>query len=144
MNFAQEFAATSATGGYVRQTRLKGTSTNIEGASASIKMNMTMAGFGSFQGAIFDLHIKQDTKIIDPVEGEFQHHKKAFNDIPPLLKAEYQGKFVVSRNGEILDSDENLMTLMKRFFSKHGDISAYIDKIGETDLAIMIDTPFFD
>jgi hypothetical protein len=45
-------------------------------------------------------------------------------------------------NGRIVDSDEDFVTLTRRFFETFGDVAVYITKIGD-DAGIVIDTPFF-
>jgi hypothetical protein len=76
-------------------------------------------------------------------ELEFQQQKDAFSDIPPIILAQFQNMFVVSHNGNILDSDFDLPTLTARFFGHHGDMPVYITKIGE-QVEDRFDTPFFD
>lgn len=76
-------------------------------------------------------------------EKEFLEQKEDFLNIPPLLLEEYHGQYVVSHNGQILDSDFDLPNLTARFFGQYGDLPVYIDKVGGT-IRATIDTPFFD
>lgn len=76
-------------------------------------------------------------------EREFREQEEAFRQIPPLFLEQYRGQFVASRNGRILDSDEDLASLSRRFFETHGDVPVFMTKIGE-DFDVVIDTPFFD
>jgi hypothetical protein len=64
------------------------------------------------------------------VDLEFDQQKAAFNEIPPLVLLPFQGLFVASRNGEIVDSDANLPSLTNRFFSQYGDVPVYITRVG--------------
>jgi hypothetical protein len=72
---------------------------------------------------------------------EYEQQKQAFEAIPPKVLARYHGRFVVSRNGRIVDSDHDLVTLGRRFFGKNGDVPAYITKVGGP-IEIRIRTPF--
>lgn len=76
-------------------------------------------------------------------EKEFLEQKEAFLGIPPLLLSGYQGQYIVSHDGEILDCDLDLPTLTARFFSTHGDIPVFITKIGE-ELEDRFDTPIIE
>lgn len=81
--------------------------------------------------------------ILTDSEREFAEQQQAFEQIPPLLLEQYRGRFVASMNGRIVDSDEDFVTLTRRFFETFGDVAVYITKIGD-DAGIVIDTPFFD
>ncbi len=83
------------------------------------------------------------TPTITESEREFEEQKKLFEQIPPLLLEPYRGQFVVSKDGQVVASDEDFQKLAVRFFTAFGDVPAYITKIGE-DSGIFIDTPFFD
>jgi hypothetical protein len=78
-----------------------------------------------------------------PSEIQFEEQKQLFNEIPPLLLEGYRGMFVASRNGRIVDSDDDFTALAHRFFQNFGDVSVYVAKIGHDD-GVSIDTPFFD
>jgi hypothetical protein len=67
---------------------------------------------------------------LSEMDREFEQQKAAFKEIPPLILAQYQGQFVVSLNGEIVDSDLHLPTLTNRFINVHGDVPVYITKVG--------------
>jgi hypothetical protein len=71
---------------------------------------------------------------------EFEQQKAAFKKIPPLILAQYQGQFVASRNGEIVDSDKTLAVLTRRIFAVSEDVAVYITKIGEP-VHVTISTP---
>lgn len=76
-------------------------------------------------------------------ERQFEEQKSLFEQIPPLLLEQYRSRFVASRNGRIVDSDDDFVTLTHRFFENFGDTPVYITKIGHDD-GVSIDTPFFD
>jgi len=91
--------------------------------------------------------------IIEPVPGadvttagpigdiELEQQERAFLRIPPAELERYQGQFVISCNGKIMDSDSDLTKLGRRFFSEHGDVPAYITKVGGP-MEFTIRTPF--
>lgn len=70
------------------------------------------------------------TETRSGVDAEFDQQKAAFNEIPPLVLMPYNGLFVASFNGEIVDSDPNLPSLTNRFFSQYGDVPVYITRVG--------------
>ena len=78
---------------------------------------------------------------IEPGDFEFQEQKEAFNRIPPSALVEYRGRFIASRNGEIVDSDSNLAALTRRFFREHGDVAVFVTRVGEP-IQVTIATPF--
>ena len=80
---------------------------------------------------------------LTPSEREFEEQKTLFQQILPLFLEQYRNQFVASMNGQIVDSDEDFITLAHRFFAANGDVPVYITKIGD-DPGIVIDTPFFD
>jgi Family of unknown function (DUF5678) len=60
---------------------------------------------------------------------EFAQQKAAFNEIPPLILAQYDGQFVASRNGVIVDNDRDLASLTRRFRERYGKVSVYITRV---------------
>lgn len=81
---------------------------------------------------------------LTPAEREYQEQKEAFEKIPPLLLREYLGQFVIVHNGKILDSDNDLTTLTRRFFiGRNRDKPVYIAPVGIEEEE-SIETPFFD
>ena len=76
-------------------------------------------------------------------EREFEEQERLFEQIPPLLLEPYRGQFVASMDGQIVDSDEDLATLSRRFFETHGDMAVFMTKVGE-EFDVVIDTPFLD
>lgn len=67
----------------------------------------------------------------------FEEQKRAFEAISAKVLAAYSGRFVVSRNGKIVDSDENLSTLTRRFFHRHRSARVYITRVGDHPLRIL-------
>src|SRR6186713_992386 len=61
-------------------------------------------------------------------EDEFEVQKQAFQRIPASTLARYSGKWVVSRDGQIVDSDFDLQLLSRRYFDANGDVDVYIVK----------------
>jgi hypothetical protein len=89
---------------------------------------------------------EEDTLSIDLGQNpptEFELQKDAFEAIPPIILAQYQGQFVVSRDGRILDSGNDLPELTKRFFDKHGKVHVYITRIPPA-IPEQVLTPFFE
>lgn len=74
-------------------------------------------------------------------ERDLQEQKSLFNQIAPNVIAGYTGRFVASRNGQILDSDMDLDSLVERFFTRYGERPAYITKVGGK-IEEFIDSPF--
>ena len=70
----------------------------------------------------------------------FDIQKEAFQRIPASRLTPYEDQFVVSHNGQIIDSDYDLPTLTRRFFRRHPKKSVYITRIGGP--AAIIGSPF--
>lgn len=66
-----------------------------------------------------------------PAESEFDRQKRLFLDLPQELRERYHGRFVVSRDGVILDDDADLVALSHRFFEQHGRVPVYITRVGK-------------
>jgi hypothetical protein len=81
------------------------------------------------------------TNDLTDSEIEFRTQKRLFEQIPPLLLRQYDGLFIASRNGEIVDTDADIDILMDRFFARYGEVPVYITRIGEP-IREFIDTPF--
>lgn len=67
--------------------------------------------------------------------------KVAFEQLEPSLLATYQGKYVAIRNGKMIDSDENKMTLIRRVYEESGYGPVYIHKVGEPPRVAKIASP---
>lgn len=80
---------------------------------------------------------------VSPTELEFWLERQAFDMIPRGQLTQYEGRFVASRGGQIVDSDTALERLTERFFGRFGDVPVYMTRIGQ-EPDIRIDTPFFD
>ena len=80
---------------------------------------------------------------ISDKDREFEEQKMAFLRIPQSDLNRYHNQFVVSHNGRILDSDEDLPTLTGRVFERHGDIAIYATKING-EMEEVFSTPFFE
>jgi len=74
---------------------------------------------------------------------EFWRQRQAFEAIPRHELIPYAGKFVVSRDGQIIDNGEDLADLSRRSYQLLGDVPVYIAKVGG-QIEITVDTPFFD
>jgi hypothetical protein len=66
----------------------------------------------------------------------FEIQKKAFQEIPARVLAQYEHQFVISRDGQIIDSDFDLPTLTRRFFKRRRRSSVYITRVGGTAAVI--------
>ena len=85
-----------------------------------------------------------DSGPLSPTDLEFWLEKRAFEAIPRTHLTQYEGMFVASHNGRIVDSDAKLEVLTDRFFTRFGDVPVYMTKSGEGDDDLRIDTPFFE
>jgi hypothetical protein len=70
---------------------------------------------------------------------EFERQKEAFKNIPTNSLVPYNGQFIASRDGVIVDHDSDLVELTHRFFEQHGNVPVYITRVGKT---IKMRTPF--
>ena len=85
---------------------------------------------------------------VHPREAAFKKQKEMFlakAEREPLFLAPYQGKFVISCDGVIQDSDIDLPTLTKRFFGQpeHRNTQVYITQVEPLSEEAII-TPFFE
>jgi hypothetical protein len=72
-------------------------------------------------------------------ETDFERQKRLFLGIPLTDRERYRGRFVVSRDGVIVDDDADLVELTHRFFGHHGKVPVYITRIGKP---IRMPSPF--
>jgi hypothetical protein len=98
--------------------------------------------YGTNPSKLINLDQGQDLNL-DEKEREFRRQKELFLAIEPLFLAPYEGQYVISRNGVIVDHDTDLPTLTQRFVRQHGYVPIYISRIGKP-MELIIDTPFFD
>ncbi len=97
------------------------------------------------QGGALWISSEHRTPVQDAAEQEFAEQKQAFLGIAPKILAQYVDKFVASSRGTILDSDQDLPTLVRRISDgPYRDAPIYITKVGEDQNELRIDTPFFD
>jgi hypothetical protein len=92
---------------------------------------------------LHDYDTDQTAKVTELGEVEFRRQKRAFEAILPAQLSQYSGQFVISKDGQILDHDLDLVSLTNRFFGQHRDAQVYITRVGGMP-EIRIDTPFFD
>lgn len=71
----------------------------------------------------------------------FEHEYAAFMALPPNLVSRYSGRFVAVHHGSVVDSDLSRDNLVRRFFTRFGDASVYIDYVGQPVVAYQV-TPF--
>ncbi len=74
-----------------------------------------------------------------PADPEFERQRNAFLTIPKADLFRYAGEFVLSRDGQVVDHDRDLIALT----SRSGTAPVYITRVGE-DLEMGIATPFLD
>lgn len=80
---------------------------------------------------------------VSPAEVTFRIQRDAFLKIPPLIKQQYRGEYIISKDGAIVDHDSDIDRLTERFFGNQRPVDVFITLInGETEAAL--DTPFFD
>jgi hypothetical protein len=73
-------------------------------------------------------------------ETGFERQKRLFLAISPTEREQYNGSYVASYNGAIVDHDVDLPSLTHRFFSHYGDVDVYITKVGERQ-RVLLRTP---
>lgn len=78
---------------------------------------------------------------LPPREREFWLERAHFQMIPNAELVEYEGRYVASRGGRIVESDSSLEGLADRFFKRYGDVPVYMTKVGHEEEE-RIDTPF--
>jgi hypothetical protein len=78
----------------------------------------------------FEAWAKQQAESL-PRYPEFEAEKSAFERLEPGLMATYKGKYVAIRNGQVVGSDEDKMTLIGRVYDTFGYGPVYIHKVGE-------------
>lgn len=64
-----------------------------------------------------------------PKKDEAQEHIDEFYRRKAELLADYEGKYVAFRDGKVLDSDLDRLTLARRFYGKYGYVPACIAKV---------------
>jgi len=67
--------------------------------------------------------------------------KAAFERMEPSLLATHQGKYVAIRNGQMIDSGDNKMTLIKRVYEESGYGPMYVHKVGEPPRVAKLASP---
>jgi len=77
-----------------------------------------------------------------PPRDEFDRQRAAFDQIPPLVLEPFAGRYVASINGDIVDSDESLASLARRFSATHGDVDVYVTRVHGHSNPLVIRTPF--
>ena len=128
---------------------------------SSVKIIYDAVIIGGTDARLFEVHYSSSGDIsvranfwqeeeqeeeVDPSEAQFRQQRDAFirrSVSEPLFLAPYQGLFVVSQDGQIVDSDVSLNALTARFFAKHGDMPVYATRIGGVTEE-RIETPFYD
>lgn len=115
------------------------------------------AGTAMFSAAVIHLNVAAAHNVViversgtslnaeplAPGELEFWFEKQAFGMIPKDRLTQYEGMFVASKDGNVVDSDANLEALTDRFFTKFGDVPVYMTRIGR-EPEVRVDTPFFE
>jgi PHD/YefM family antitoxin component YafN of YafNO toxin-antitoxin module len=62
---------------------------------------------------------------------EFEAEKAAFERLESSLIATHRGKYVAIRGGQVVDSDEDKLTLIARVYDTRGYGPMYVHKVGE-------------
>ena len=82
----------------------------------------------------------QTTKAVRYQRG-FESERAAFGKLEEGLRERYDEVFVAVHQGEVVDSDPDLQTLVSRFFEDYGDASVYIGYAGKRQPVIRISSP---
>lgn len=77
-----------------------------------------------------------------PMERAYKQEKAAFERLHPALRREYEGQYVAVHNGRVVDADPDRLTLVRRFFDRHGDVSVFIGYVGRRQRPSRAVTPF--
>lgn len=72
-----------------------------------------------------------------PTHEAFEKQRALFRQIPADDLKPFTGKWVVSRDGVIVDFDVDLQKLSQRFFGIHGDVDVYCTQVGVTEPALI-------
>lgn len=67
----------------------------------------------------------------EPEDESFSREKLFFETVPTAALGRYRGQHVAVYGQRIVDSDQDLYALTRRFFSKHGPVSVYIAFVGD-------------
>lgn len=78
---------------------------------------------------------------LPPRELEFWLEREAFQMIPPSELEKFEGRYVASVRGRIVESDASLEGLAGKFFTIFGDVPVYMTKVGPEEEE-RVDTPF--
>jgi PHD/YefM family antitoxin component YafN of YafNO toxin-antitoxin module len=60
----------------------------------------------------------------------FEREREAYERLEPELLPKYKGLYVAIRNGQVVDSDPDEMTLVMRVYEKFGYGPMYVRKVG--------------
>lgn len=71
----------------------------------------------------------------------FEKEHAAFLALLPRLMPNYGGQFVAVHNGAVVDSNARREELVRRFFTKFGNVPVYIGYVGRPPVAYQV-TPF--
>jgi PHD/YefM family antitoxin component YafN of YafNO toxin-antitoxin module len=83
-------------------------------------------------GEYEELHVlQQDRERRHKADLEaFERERKAYDQLEPKLIPEYEGLYVAIRDGQVIDSDSDEMTLVMRVYEKFGYGPMYVRKVG--------------
>ena len=125
--------------------------TGIRGDAPGTQFPFTVNGQASHGAIPMDESGSSPFKWVDPDASqqdqqpptEFERQKEAFQTISQEELSQYAGEFVVSVNGQLVDSDDDFDALVERYFSAHGEHApTYITQIPPVRSRITFDTPF--
>jgi hypothetical protein len=72
---------------------------------------------------------------------EFEAEKAAFERLQPDLMSTHKGKYVAIRGGQVVDSDDDKMTLISRVYHTLGYGPMYVHRVGEPLRVAKISSP---
>jgi hypothetical protein len=88
----------------------------------------------------FESWEKQQSQPL-PHYPEFEQEQAAFKRLEPSLMATYKDRYVAIRGGQVVDSDEDKMTLISRVYNTLGYGPMYVHKVGEPVRVVKLRSP---
>jgi hypothetical protein len=73
-----------------------------------------------------------------PPEDKWHREKKAFRRLLPTLLQTHKGQYVAIHEGEVVDTDSDLVALGRRVYRQFGYIPIYMDLVAEKPTIVRI------
>ncbi|GEM_PF-5231044 len=99
-------------------------------------LHKSHSGFLGFLSGTTDIDNRPETR-----ENSIEDEWKAYQDQKAEIEAEYMGQYVAVYRGEVVESDSDMSTLLRKFYDTFGNKAVYIKKVGEPERVYKIRTP---